>query len=162
VSRASLSPNVAAFLDMIALSEIGRSMLDDPLTDDGYKVIVGSRPGKLILMQNYAEHPNKLVEYKPGKKGTAAGRYQLLFRYYRHYRDLLGLGDFSPVSQDRIAVRQIAEFRALQLIEQGHFEAAVDKVKPLWASLPGAGYGQHEQRLPDLIAAYTKAGGSIG
>jgi len=31
----------------------------------------------------------------------------------------------------------------------------------IWASLPGAGYGQHENKLNDLQAAYEAAGGTM-
>lgn len=35
------------------------------------------------------------------------------------------------------------------------------KVSNLWASLPGAGYGQPEHRLETLVAAYQRAGGVL-
>ena len=37
----------------------------------------------------------------------------------------------------------------------------IDKVKNIWASLPGAGYGQHENKLDKLITAYKDAGGTV-
>ena len=39
-------------------------------------------------------------------------------------------------------------------IETGDFARAVHKVRNIWASLPGAGYNQHEQKLTDLERAY--------
>ena len=39
--------------------------------------------------------------------------------------------------------------------------AAVAKVAPIWASLPGAGYAQPERKLPALLASYTQAGGNL-
>jgi len=38
---------------------------------------------------------------------------------------------------------------------------AIDKCKNIWASLPGAGYGQHENSVDKLIAAYKAAGGVV-
>lgn len=149
--RTSNGANLDAFLDMLAASE-GTAGLGD----DGYNVIVGRD-----LFTGYADHPRKLVRIRAGLSSTAAGRYQLLQRYFDHYKKLLNLDDFSPESQDKIAIQQIREFNGLPLIEAGDFEQAVTKLAPLWASLPGAGYGQHENKISKLIAAYTQAGGQI-
>lgn len=141
--------NVCAFLDMIAHSE-GTAGLGD----DGYNVIVGG-----TLFTSYADHPRKLVHIRLGLDSTAAGRYQLLERYFDDYKKLLGLHDFSPVSQDLIAIQQIRECHALDLIKEGEFTKAVAACTHIWASLPGAGYGQHENKLNTLLAAYTASGG---
>jgi len=74
---------------------------------------------------------------------------------------LLGLPDFSPVSQDLIAIQQIRERRALELIKAGQVVQSISFGRNIWASLPGAGYGQHERKLDDLLAAYRKAGGVV-
>ena len=92
---------------------------------------------------------------------TAAGRYQLLRRYYDAYKKTLGLKDFSPLSQDLIALQQIRERRALPLIQDGKIEEAIKTVGKTWASLPGAGYGQHEHKMADLLAMYRRAGGKV-
>lgn len=153
--------NVGAFLDMLAVSEIGRPMLEDPESDDGYKIIVGSRPGNLILMDSYDDHPNRLITLSPKLKSTAAGRYQALYRYWPHYKALLKLPDFGPESQDAYAIQQIKEQKAYQLIVDGRIPEAIDRCRNIWASLPGAGYGQHEHSLEHLVEAYQQAGGSV-
>lgn len=148
--------NVVAFLDMIAFSE-GTDNGRQRTNDHGYDVLVGGG-----LFTGYADHPRQLVALpKLGIKSTAAGRYQLLSRYYDAYKKSLGLKDFSPLSQDLIAIQQIRERKALQLIQAGQFEQAVRQVSNIWASLPGAGYGQHEHKLDNLLAAYRKAGGTV-
>ena len=43
----------------------------------------------------------------------------------------------------------------------GRFADAVAKCKKEWASLPGAGYGQRENSLATLQAAYLDAGGNL-
>ena len=146
-----MSPNLKAFLDMIAVSEgtAGKG-------DDGYNVIVGGN-----LFSDYADHPRKLVWLRPGLASTAAGRYQLLARYYDAYKKQLNLPNFSPISQDLIAIQQIKERGALQDIEKGYISIAIDKVKNIWASLPGAGYGQHENKLDKLITSFINAGGTV-
>lgn len=148
-----MTPNQKAFLEMIAFSE-GTIKYGN---EDGYNVIVGGE-----LFDRYDDHPRKLVDLpRLGIKSTAAGRYQLLARYYDAYKRLLDLPDFSPESQDAIALQQIKERRALDDIEAGRFDEAVAKVRNIWASLPGAGYGQHEQKLDDLRTVYVDAGGTL-
>lgn len=148
--------NVLAFLDTLAWSEIGPRLL--AASDDGYNVIVGGD-----LFEGYADHPRRLVRLsRLGISSTAAGRYQLLQRYWDAYRKSMGLaGGFTPENQDRVAIQQIREQDALADIKAGRFDAAVSKVRNIWASLPGAGYGQHEQKLDDLRAAYLRAGGTL-
>lgn len=154
--------NRRAFLDMIAHSELGPLLL--AASDNGYNVLVGSTARHPILFSGYGDHPRRLVELLiKGRKVTssAAGRYQLLARFYDSYKNLLHLTDFSPASQDAIALQQIRERGALNDIDEGRFVVAVDKVKNIWASLPGAGYNQNENKLADLTLAYTAAGGKL-
>ncbi|MNL38838.1 Phage lysozyme [compost metagenome] len=151
--------NRTAFLDMIAVSELGRALLAK--SDNGYNVIVGSTPAAPILFSSYADHPRRLITISPTLKSTAAGRYQLLQRYFDVYKRQLGLKDFSPASQNAIALQQIRERKALPLIDAGKFDAAVARVRNIWASLPGAGYGQHEHDIEHLRAAYVAAGGVL-
>ena len=153
------TPNIRPFLDTIAVSELGRALLAK--SDNGYNVLVGSMPAAPILFHSYADHPRRLIQIRPGLSSTAAGRYQLLARYYNPYRQLLGLADFSPASQDRIAVQQIRERLALPLLAAGRFDEAVSRVRNIWASLPGAGYGQNEHSLDYLRGVYLKAGGLL-
>ncbi|VVE05657.1 lysozyme [Pandoraea morbifera] len=144
--------NVCAFLDMLAWSEFTSRIAG---SDDGYNVIVGGD-----LFASYADHPRKSVWIKRFNVwSTAAGRYQLLSRYYDAYKKQLGLPDFSPVSQDKIAIQQIRERGALPDIKAGRIEIAISKCRNIWASLPGAGYGQVEHQLEPLLRQYVKAGG---
>lgn len=155
-----LHPNVAAFLDMIAVAE-GTACIGD----DGYNVIIGSTAARPDLFHDYRTHPNKLVafRYSNGAQGhsTAAGRYQILHRYAVHYMRQLGLPDFSPESQDAIALQLIRECRAMDDITAGRLDEAVRKCRSRWASLPGAGYGQHEQPMARLRAAFVDHGGRV-
>lgn len=156
MTRLAVGANLAAFLDMIAFSE--GTATCKATRDEGYDILVGG-----TRFADYDDHPRKAVDLpKFGIKSTAAGRYQLLARYWDAYRKSLDLaGGFSPENQDRVAIQQIREQGALDLIKQGRFDAAVDKVKNIWASLPGAGYGQHEHNLEPLRVAYRQAGGTV-
>ena len=155
-----ISRNLLAFLDVLAWSELGSDYLNR--SDDGYNVIVTGIDGKLELFTNYATHPfsgwrkSKLVNSK-GLTSNASGRYQQMLKDWPHYRDLLKLPDFGPVSQDKLAIQHIRECRALPDVIAGRIEAAVDKCRNIWASLPGAGYGQREHWMQDLIAQYERA-----
>lgn len=150
----NISRNLAAFLDMIAFSEGTQRVVG---SDDGYDVLVGG-----TLFKGYDKHPHVMVDLpKLGIKSSAAGRYQLLGKYADAYMAQLNLRDFSPENQDRIAIQQIKERNALADIEAGRFALAVSKCKNIWASLPGAGYGQHEHTIQNLQVAYTSAGGVL-
>lgn len=143
--------NLTAFLDMISTSEgtAGRG-------DDGYNVLVGGK-----LFEGYADHPRILVDLGNGLKSTAAGKYQILARYFDAYKAQLKLPDFGHASQDAIAIQMINECGALPDISAGRFSMAVGKTSSRWASLPGAGYGQRENKVADLQRAYTSAGGAL-
>ncbi|MCA8065486.1 glycoside hydrolase family protein [Burkholderia sp. AU38729] len=150
--------NRIAFLDMIAASEITPALLAK--SDDGYNVLVGATPARPLLFSSYAAHPNVLNRNIP-VPSTAAGRYQILYRWWRIYQAQLQLPDFGPASQDRYALQQLREHGALPLIDAGRFREAVAKVSNVWASLPGAGYGQHENDIERLLDAYRAAGGQV-
>ena len=149
-----LPANRAAFLDMIAASEIGPALL--AVSDDGYNVLVGSTAAHPLLFHSYADHPDVL---NAALDSTAAGRYQLLYRWWVPYKRLLGLADFSPASQDAVALQQIKERGALPLIDAGNIGGAIAACSNIWASLPGNNYGQHVNSIDMLIGAYEAAGG---
>lgn len=155
MSKYDLNANMAAFLDMLAYSEGTKGV-----GDDGYNVIVGSTKANPILFTNYDDHPRKLV-FLPsiGKSSTAAGRYQLLARYFDYYKKELGLKNFSPLAQDLIAIEQIKEQGAYVNVLSGNFVESIEKCKNIWASLPGNDYGQHQNKLADLLTAYESFGG---
>lgn len=158
----NISANRKAFLDAIAFSELGKGLLALEVGTSGYKIIVGSTTAAPILMTDFADHPRKRV-WIPAIKNysTAAGRYQILERYFDSYRKTLGLPDFGPASQDRIAMQMIKECGALPDIDDGKFSVAIEKCKSRWASLPGANYGQHTNSMDLLVAAYLRAGGDV-
>lgn len=147
-----MNSNIKAFLDMLSFSE-GTNKFG---TNKGYDVIVGGS-----LFTNYSKHPNKLVKINTTLSSTAAGRYQLLARYYIAYKKQLNLPDFSPASQDAIAIQQIKESKAYNDIIAGRFFEAVKKCAHIWASLPGANYKQRENNITVLKNAYVMYGGSL-
>lgn len=152
MARVKVSANLNAFLDMLATAEgtIGRG-------DDGYNVIVGD--GRF---HSYDDHPRRLVWLRTYQiHSSAAGRYQFLRGTWDELRKKLSLTDFSPESQDIACIELLRQRKALPLIEAGLFRDAVSQVKTIWASLPGAGYGQREVAMQRLADVYTKAGGTL-
>ena len=153
-----MTTNEIALLDTIAYSEIGPQLM--AASEDGYNILVGSTPGMPILFGSYDDHPRRMMHVF-GVRSTAAGRYQILARIFDHYKSLLGLKDFCPSSQDAIAIQMIKERGALKLIEAGKFQDAIRRIRKIWASLPGAGYGQNENDMDRLLMAYVKSGGVV-
>lgn len=158
------NPNVQAFLDMLAFSE---GTANHPLTRNrGYDVIVTGSDGKPEIFTDYRDHPfangrPAKVFNKQGQRSTAAGRYQQLYRYWPTYKKQLRLPDFSPASQDTLAIQLIRERRALDDVLAGRITSAITACNNIWASLPGAGYGQREHALDRLLAVYQQSGGKL-
>lgn len=151
-----MTDNLKAFLDMIAWSEIGPELLSK--SDNGYNVLVGSTPSHPLLFDSYADHPRV---YNEKLDSTAAGRYQILKRFFDVYKVRLNLPDFSPDSQDAIALQMIKECRALDLINAGNVIAGIIRTASRWASMPGNTYQQHQHDIQDLVEAYKQAGGKL-
>ena len=70
------------------------------------------------------------------------------------------LKDFSP-KVAAVALQQIKERGALPMIDRGDIRQAIDRCSNIWASLPGAGYGQFEHKADSLIAKFKEAGGTV-
>ena len=161
-SRNVMTSNQKRFLDLIAWSE---STSIHPLTKcGGYDVVVTGPDGPEIF-SDFSNHP--FAEGRPAKLirpahdgvaalySTASGRYQLLLRYWRAYQGMLHLPDFSPASQDAVALRQIHEQGADAAIESGDIEDAVFKCANIWASLPGNTYAQGGHSADALVAQWN-------
>lgn len=161
--KGKISANLNALLDTIAFAE---GTISNPFTaDDGYDIIVTGIDGK-EKMTSYADHPfangraSKVINSK-GLTSNAAGRYQQMLRDWPHYKALLKLPDFGPESQDRLAIQHIKECGALDLANDGKFYLVIPKIRNIWASLPGAGYGQREVDLAVLANYFVMRGGAI-
>ena len=100
-----------------------------------YDVIVS---GSYLLITPIT--PRKLAYFKP-KTSQINRRRTLPATLVGSSTASVGLKDFSPKSQDA-GVRQIKERGALPMIDRGDINQAIDRCSNIWASLPGAGYGQ--------------------
>ena len=145
--------NLKAFLDTIAYAE-GTIKFGN---QNGYNVIVGGE-----TFDDYSDHPQKLVSIpRYGIKSSAAGRYQLLGRYWNHYKKQLGLKDFGPDSQDAVAIQQIKEQGAYNDVLEGRISLAISKTNNIWASLFGSPYGQRTVDMEELTGYYKQCGGQV-
>ena len=156
-SQDTINNNLNAFLDLLAWCE-GTTAVTG--SDDGYNVLFGGK-----LFTGYNDHPRKLTPFtnKKGKRlaSTAAGRYQEKAHNYDVYKQELKLTDFSPKSQDLIALKQIDECKATAIILKGNITDAINACAHIWASLPGAGYSQPEKTMTQCLAQYKTFGGTF-
>ena len=121
----------------------------------GYDVIVGGE-----LFTDYSDHP-QTCHAKPKTQINRRRTLPASSRWWDAYRKQLGLKDFSPKSQDAVALQQIKERGAFTMIDRGDIRQAIDRCSNIWASLPGAGYGQFEHKADSLIAKFKEAGGTV-
>ena len=120
----------------------------------GYDVIVGGE-----LFTDYSD-PRKLV----AKPKTQINRRRTLpasFPLVGCLPQAAWLKDFSPKSQDAVALQQIRARGALPMIDRGDIRQAIDRCSNIWGPLPGAGYGQFEHKADSLIAKFKEAGGTV-
>jgi muramidase (phage lysozyme) len=118
-----------------------------------------SKPRIVHQSDSGTHHILVTVRLHPLLQSDAAGRYQLMYRWYHPYALMLGLKDFSPASQDAIATQQIRERHALPMIEAGNVSGAIMACSNIWASFPtsaGTGdySGQSAHSMSALLAKY--------
>ena len=158
--------NVCAFLDMLASAAAEGTASDRKTQNDGYDVIVGGG-----IFTDYSDHPRQLIHLKHADgtpilqpngqplNSTCAGRYQIKEAMFDAYKLQLNLPDFSPLSQDKIAVQMMKECHAVSRLAAGDIQGAVVACNSRWASLPGNSYGQRQGTITALVEAYQSAGG---
>lgn len=162
--------NLAAFLAMIRHAE-------GTADENGYRALFGHTRDRPRLFDAFTDHP-RIASRFTDQRGrelwtTAAGAYQAMavspipgggrtrVDTWDRIRRKLQLPDFSPASQDRMAVELIDEAGALADVLAGRAADAIRKVRGVWASLPGAGYDQPERRIGWLLTKYSDAGGVL-
>ena len=116
-----------AFLDMLAWSE-GTDNGRQKTRNHGYDVIVGGE-----LFTDYSDHPRKLVTLNLNSNQQAPDATSF-FPVAGMPTVQFGLKDFSPKSQDAVALQQIKERGALPMIDRGDIRQAIDRCSNIWAS----------------------------
>ncbi len=155
--------NLAAFLQAIRYGE-------GTAGADGYNLLCGG--GRFA---DYAAHPAiagwggwrmplamaQAAGFPNGAVSTAAGAFQINRPTYKRVAAKLGRYDFTPQTQDEIAVELIREKGALVDVMAGRAEVAADKMRKIWASLPGGASGQRHVAMNTFLNKYQNAGGTI-
>ena len=141
-----------AFLDMLAWSE-GTDNGRQKTRNHGYDVIVGGE-----LFTDYSDHPRKLVTLKPktqiNRRRTLPASFPLVGCLPQAAWPERLLSEKS--GRCGIAAR-FKERGALPMIDRGDIRQVIDRCSNIWASLPGAGYGQFEHKADSLIAKFREA-----
>lgn len=139
------NPYVQAFLMTIRAGE-------GTAGANGYRTMFGGG-----LIDSFADHPRQVICRNTANGricSSAAGAYQFLRATWDRVAAKLGLPDFSPASQDAGALELIREKGALEDVKAGRFDVAVNKCRKVWASMPGAGYGQPEVEFAKYAEIY--------
>ena len=116
-------------------------------------VIVGGE-----LFTDYSTLLAKLVTLNPKLKSTGALDATSFFPLVGCLPQAAWPERLLSESQDAVALQQIKERGALPMIDRGDIRQAIDRCSNIWASLPGAGYGQFEHKADSLIAKFKEAG----
>lgn len=144
----NLSPRISAFLATIRWAETGTS------DKSSYNKLVFNG-----TFNDFSAHP-KIKQCAPinGKRvcSTAAGAYQMLDISWNDVAPKLGLKDFTPPSQDKMAIEYIRRNKAIDDVESGNVEMAFCKVGKVWASFICNNYNQNPRTTEELKNYYNK------
>lgn len=141
------NPNVRAFLDSVAVAELG----DEAAAKGGYGYRYGDVSGKETFDPNtLKQHPEQFVS-KWGLKSNATGRYQVVqhrdAKVWDEEKGRLGLKDFKPQSQELLAVSRMMYRGILDEVKKGNVAGVLRRSGHMdasseWASIQGNPYGQ--------------------
>ena len=137
--------NLSKFLDFTSKSE-----------GADYNTIVGGKTFK-----DYTKHPGVVGLTTPEGPSTAAGRYQITKTTYDDVATKLGIKDFSPESQDKIALELIRRKDALEDVKAGRFEQAIGKLGKTWASFSSSTYNQPKNTAEKEAKLLAESKGSL-
>jgi muramidase (phage lysozyme) len=108
-----------------------------------------------VLFNSFRSHPCVIVAET---NSSAAGAYQITCSTWRAIQAVLKLPDFSPASQDAAFVLLLKWRNAYQDVINGRFDAAIQKCRKEWTSLPGA--SQTKKTLAQARSIIQQYGGA--
>jgi len=140
--RPSPSPRVQAFLDTLGQFE----------SKGRYDVMTGG--GRFTDM---SQHPNRKNE----DGNTAAGKYQFTKGTWDEFSKPLGIEDFSPKSQDRVAVYLLQKAGVIDRLLKGDVAGAVMRAGRRWDALPKNAEGDNilnngNRQISPILDEYRK------
>lgn len=167
------SENLSAFLRMIRYAEHDDAKADSGaayFTFYGNSSFTGTNDHPVITKEKQGVRLSDQMcinaGFKPGCVSTAAGAYQIIKPTWQRVRKAGTWGpylpDFTPASQDEAARRLLIEQNALWLVEAGNIPAAINRVAPIWASLPGNTAKQGGIDMQTALAIFNDGLSSVG
>lgn len=139
-----MTPRVRAFLHVV---RVGEGTADAR----GYHRLFGGQE-----VEDLSDHPRTLV-VRGSYRSTAAGAYQALERTWDDFIRAEGPHDFSPASQDEFAMWCLTRRKALDAIEEGDLDTALERCSWEWASLPAPSTGTGRYGQPVISLAKARA-----
>jgi muramidase (phage lysozyme) len=121
-----------------------------------YNTIVGGK-----TFEDYSKHPGVVGLTTSAGPSTAAGRYQITKTTYDDIAAKLGIKDFSPESQDKIAQELIRRKGALEDVQAGRFPDAIKKLGKTWASFSSSTYNQPKNTAEKEAKLLAESKGSL-
>jgi len=141
--KALKKKEIKALLDAIAVCEGGK-----------YNILVG---GKTFV--GYNSHPRI---YVAKLDSTAAGRYQINWPTYQEFSQKLGLTDFTPLTQDIMAVALIDSKIPIEKVSLANLKEVAEAISWRWASIPPQRYpNQSMKTFEQFKSYYVKSFNSI-
>lgn len=146
--------NVKAFIAAIAMAEGG----DYNLKFGGVK---GKKHDKWQF-SDFSTHPGPGIDGKT----TAAGMYQINRDTWKEMGAKMGLGDFTPETQNLLAVEILRTLGVIGDIISGDIAVALSSASRRWAALPqgpdkGGRYAQPYTSYEEFEASYQANGGIV-
>ena len=145
--QATPEARLAAFLALIRKFE----------SRNRYNVVYGGG-----TFTDYSTHPRIKVYFhdprraEPGNNNytTAAGAYQITSTTFDDFSRKTKTTDFSPATQDLLAMAILKQSGAYDAIVAGDISSALNLASKRWASLPGSTSGQAQQTQAAATTAF--------
>lgn len=146
--------NVGAFLRVIREGESSQ----EPVA---YRMRWGGLGKPVAYFDDFSKHPRIFEPTTGGRQSSAAGAYQIVATTYDSIAPSLGITDFTPTSQDALAIALIDRRGALDDVMAGRIRTAIADLRAEWTSLPGAVENSGRYTMDRALAVYAKYGGRL-
>jgi muramidase (phage lysozyme) len=144
--------NVRMFSDIVGRLETGKT------GEDAYRTGFGGG-----LIDNLAAHPNESKRFKQtdGKTNvtTAAGKHQYLKSTWDELAKKTGVKDFSPASQETNFKQLLQDKGTLDMVANGDFQGAINRLGKTWASFPSSPHPQGKKTWDQTNAIIAEVTG---
>jgi muramidase (phage lysozyme) len=144
--------NMRKFSDLISKSE-GTADYENP-----YAVGFGG-----TQIEDLSKHPGAMTKYKQTDGSTintsAAGKHQFIGSTYADMAKKTGKKDFSPASQEANFTQLMKDKGVYDMISNGDFAGAINKLGSTFASLPSSKAAQPKKTWSEIAQMNQEIGG---